>query len=57
MATAISTSLMCWTSAGCRTSPQFSRTQSGQKRRFSVTQELASPNSGMTGCAAVSAVT
>ena len=28
---------------------QLSRTQSGQKKRFSETQSLASPKSGMTG--------
>ncbi len=34
---------------------QFSRTQSGQKSRFSVTQSLASPKSGMTGPATTAA--
>ena len=47
--TAISVSLTCWRSAGWSTSPQLSRTHSGQKRRFSWTQSLASPKSGITG--------
>ena len=44
---------MCSTSAGCSTGSQFSRTQSVQKVRFSATQSLASPKSGMTGSAAI----
>ena len=49
MPTAISVSSMCSTSRGCRTGPQLSRTQSVQKKRFSETQVLASPKSGITG--------
>ena len=48
-ATATSVSSTCSTSAGWSVPDQLSRTQSGQKRRFSTTQLLPLPKSGITG--------
>ena len=47
--TAVAVRRTCSSSAGWSTEPQFSRTQSAQKKRFSTTHSLAAPNSGMTG--------
>ena len=49
IATAISVSLMCWSSAGWNVSPQWSWNQSQQKVRFSRTQLPPPPKSGITG--------